>query len=124
MKTRVPLTLLVFLFVQCLLWTAAPASLTDEVPGVRRLLYVASPGIRNYLEYGGHGLLVFDIEREPPPADRSDVNGILLPPPQFATDVTKDQVAIVEFDDHLEFGRAVTIQLDAPVKGGVSKFIL
>ncbi|MBW3599453.1 MAG: hypothetical protein KY475_19550 [Planctomycetes bacterium] len=29
---------------------------------VRRMLYVAAPGIRNYLEYGGHGLLVFDIE--------------------------------------------------------------
>jgi hypothetical protein len=29
----------------------------------RRLLYVAVPGIRNYLEYGGHGLLVFDIDR-------------------------------------------------------------
>ncbi|HVV73050.1 MAG TPA: hypothetical protein VHI52_16360 [Verrucomicrobiae bacterium] len=27
----------------------------------RRLLYVAEPGIRDYLEYGGHGLLVFDI---------------------------------------------------------------
>src|SRR5262245_30839974 len=31
--------------------------------GVRRLLYVAAPGIRNYLEYGGHGLLVFDIDQ-------------------------------------------------------------
>jgi DNA-binding beta-propeller fold protein YncE len=28
----------------------------------RRLLYVATPGIRDYLEYGGHGLLVFDID--------------------------------------------------------------
>jgi hypothetical protein len=28
----------------------------------RRLLYVATPGIRNYLEYGGHGLVVFDID--------------------------------------------------------------
>ncbi len=28
----------------------------------RRLLYVAAPGIRDYLEYGGHGLLVFDID--------------------------------------------------------------
>jgi DNA-binding beta-propeller fold protein YncE len=28
----------------------------------RRLLYVAVPGIRDYLEYGGHGLLVFDID--------------------------------------------------------------
>ena len=29
----------------------------------QRLLYVAVPGIRNYLEYGGHGVLVFDIDR-------------------------------------------------------------
>ncbi|GIW93577.1 MAG: hypothetical protein KatS3mg110_1618 [Pirellulaceae bacterium] len=29
-----------------------------------RYLYVAVPGIRNYLEYGGHGLLVFDIDHE------------------------------------------------------------
>jgi DNA-binding beta-propeller fold protein YncE len=28
----------------------------------KRLLYVAVPGIRNYLEHGGHGLLVFDID--------------------------------------------------------------
>src|ERR1043166_956367 len=27
----------------------------------RRLLYVAAPGIRDSLEYGGRGLLVFDI---------------------------------------------------------------
>ncbi|HEU0093436.1 MAG TPA: hypothetical protein VFS78_15070, partial [Vicinamibacteria bacterium] len=27
----------------------------------KRLLYVASPGIRNYVEYGGVGVLVFDI---------------------------------------------------------------
>jgi YVTN family beta-propeller protein len=29
---------------------------------LKRLLYVATPGIRNYLEYGGHGLLVYDID--------------------------------------------------------------
>ena len=34
----------------------------ENQDGVRRLLYVASPGIRNYLEYGGHGILVFDID--------------------------------------------------------------
>ena len=28
----------------------------------KRLLYVASPGIRNYQEYGGVGILVFDID--------------------------------------------------------------
>ena len=27
----------------------------------RKFLYVATPGVRNYLEYGGHGVLVFDI---------------------------------------------------------------
>ncbi len=37
----------------------APA---DDQPAPRRLLYVALPGIRNYLEYGGHGLVVFDID--------------------------------------------------------------
>lgn len=30
--------------------------------GQRRLLYAAVPGIRNYLEYGGHGVVVFDID--------------------------------------------------------------
>ena len=29
---------------------------------VHRFLYVAEPGIRNYLEYGGIGVLVFDID--------------------------------------------------------------
>jgi len=32
--------------------------------GKHKLLYVAEPGIRDYLEYGGHGLLVFDIEHD------------------------------------------------------------
>lgn len=31
-------------------------------PATGRMLYVAVPGVRNYLEYGGHGLLVFDID--------------------------------------------------------------
>lgn len=29
---------------------------------IKRYLYVATPGIRDYLGYGGHGLLVFDID--------------------------------------------------------------
>jgi DNA-binding beta-propeller fold protein YncE len=34
-------------------------------PGpVKRYLYVAVPGIRDYLGYGGHGILVFDIENQ------------------------------------------------------------
>jgi DNA-binding beta-propeller fold protein YncE len=35
--------------------TTAPAA------NVKRYLYVATPGIRDYLEYGGHGILVYDI---------------------------------------------------------------
>src|SRR5574339_280737 len=35
---------------------------TFPKPSERRLLYVATPGIRNYLEFGGHGLLVFDMD--------------------------------------------------------------
>lgn len=42
-------------------WPARGAE-PDDAHGARRFLYVAAPGIRNYLEYGGHGLLVFDID--------------------------------------------------------------
>lgn len=35
---------------------------TDAADGLERYLYVASPGIRDYLQYGGHGILVFDID--------------------------------------------------------------
>src|SRR5688572_26515215 len=31
--------------------------------GERHLLYVASPGVRNYVEYGGVGVLVFDMDQ-------------------------------------------------------------
>jgi DNA-binding beta-propeller fold protein YncE len=36
-----------------------PAELTDQE---RHLLYVAVPGIRNYLQFGGAGILVFDMD--------------------------------------------------------------
>jgi hypothetical protein len=35
---------------------------TATAAETKRLLYVATPGIRNYLEYGGHGLLVYDMD--------------------------------------------------------------
>ena len=39
-----------------------PATTCSQEPSEpQRLLYVAVPGIRNYLEYGGHGLLVFNV---------------------------------------------------------------
>ncbi|MGE0884052.1 MAG: YncE family protein [Blastocatellales bacterium] len=39
-----------------------PSAATIFKSNERHFLYVATPGIRNYLEYGGHGLLVFDID--------------------------------------------------------------
>lgn len=41
---------------------AAGASAQDDKTAERRLLYVASPGVRNYLQHGGHGILVFDVD--------------------------------------------------------------
>lgn len=40
------------------------ASVEIKAPAAGRYLYVAVPGIRNYLGYGGHGLLVFDIDNQ------------------------------------------------------------
>jgi DNA-binding beta-propeller fold protein YncE len=40
---------------------AWPQAWTAQAAGARHLLYVATPGIRNYVEYGGVGVLVFDI---------------------------------------------------------------
>jgi DNA-binding beta-propeller fold protein YncE len=44
-------------------WLVPPVLVADDAADVRRLLYVASPGVRNYVEYGGHGVLVFDIDQ-------------------------------------------------------------
>lgn len=41
---------------------AAPLSSQSAKGKEQHLLYVASPGIRNYLEFGGMGILVFDID--------------------------------------------------------------
>jgi hypothetical protein len=45
----------------CTVGDPASCVRADE-PAVRRCLYVATPGVRDYLEYGGHGLIVFDID--------------------------------------------------------------
>jgi len=39
-----------------------PSLNADDPAKSQRLLYVAVPGIRDYLQYGGHGVLVFDID--------------------------------------------------------------
>ena len=39
-----------------------PSLVSAQQSATKRYLYVATPGVRNYLEFGGHGLLVFDID--------------------------------------------------------------
>jgi DNA-binding beta-propeller fold protein YncE len=39
--------------------TVQPGS---SVAKAKKYLYVAVPGVRNYLEYGGHGILVYDVD--------------------------------------------------------------
>ena len=46
-----------------LLTTMAAIRPTARAAAERRFLYVAEPGIRNYVEYGGVGVLVFDADR-------------------------------------------------------------
>ena len=45
-------------------FTLLSLTLLSDCPaaGRQRLLYVASPGVRNYVEWGGHGVLVFAID--------------------------------------------------------------
>ncbi len=56
------MTLLIALIVCALPAVGADAGQGKKAE--RRLLYVASPGIRNYLQHGGHGILVFDIDND------------------------------------------------------------
>ena len=50
------------LFIVTVLIGNHPRGTSAAEPAVERRLYVACPGIRNYLEFGGHGILVFDID--------------------------------------------------------------
>jgi DNA-binding beta-propeller fold protein YncE len=52
------------IYLQCLLALSAGILLTGERAAAKEkhLLYVAEPGIRNYLEYGGIGVIVYDID--------------------------------------------------------------
>ncbi|WP_332368065.1 hypothetical protein [Spirosoma telluris] len=54
-------------FLSTTAWVSSPKTdlainFAKPAPKVQRLLYVATPGIRNYLGYGGHGIQVFDMD--------------------------------------------------------------
>jgi hypothetical protein len=42
--------------------TNGKSAFKSNTPGIHHYLYVAVPGIRDYMGYGGHGLLVFDMD--------------------------------------------------------------
>jgi DNA-binding beta-propeller fold protein YncE len=59
-----------------LLGLAGSSAAATEVESSRqRLLYVASPGVRDILEWGGHGVLVFDINNGHRFMKRISLNG-------------------------------------------------
>lgn len=55
-----------FLFVVLhlfVLFVAAGNITANDSETLRRYLYVASPGVRNYEQWGGHGVLIFDMDQ-------------------------------------------------------------
>jgi DNA-binding beta-propeller fold protein YncE len=75
-KTGIFILLLVSAFI--LLLSADKSPLHDVVTStnVKRYLFVAVPGVRDYLGYGGHGILVFDIDNNHRFVKRIPVNGL------------------------------------------------
>ncbi len=61
MNSRKAAVTLSALFVLVMLIITAGLPRPDAAVGEKHLLYVAVPGIRNYVEYGGVGVLVYDI---------------------------------------------------------------
>ena len=67
MKLSVKHTLLLLMAFAVIVWAWKPyeqSPVTEKATTVAapvKYLYVAVPGIRNYLEYGGHGILVYDV---------------------------------------------------------------
>jgi DNA-binding beta-propeller fold protein YncE len=55
--------LLVFVMVLIVAWKPVTVQ-AQQTPTIKRYLYVATPGVRDYLGYGGHGLQVFDMDNK------------------------------------------------------------
>lgn len=62
MKSKYCFSFLFFLLVIVLTTAFAPAQKPQAKAALKRYLYVAAPGIRDYLGFGGHGILVFDMD--------------------------------------------------------------
>lgn len=64
MKRSLNIFLFMLISLSLTLWAWRPRQAQSEISAVepRKFLYVAVPGVRNYLEYGGHGILVYDVD--------------------------------------------------------------
>jgi hypothetical protein len=69
-------------------------------------------------------LFILNVKGEPPPTDGGNLDGGSLPPAQLAAAVAQHDILVVEFEQYLEFGRGVTIELDAPIERSVFSFSL
>src|SRR5438552_2483524 len=78
MKSKTGIFILLLFSAFILLVSADKPPLHDVAAStnVKRYLYVAVPGIRDYLGYGGHGILVFDIDNNHRFVKRIPVNGL------------------------------------------------
>jgi len=65
MKSKLTALIIVgiFIFITAYIPSKKPVNTTKEAI-TKKYLYVAVPGIRDYLGYGGHGILVFDINND------------------------------------------------------------
>jgi DNA-binding beta-propeller fold protein YncE len=59
---RIPKLCYLALILLVVLFSVSMGPVSTRGRGEQHLLYAASPGIRNYVEYGGAGILVFDID--------------------------------------------------------------
>ncbi len=73
MKYRVKILFAAFFFIT---GAGLYAQTTKPLTNTKRYLYVAVPGIRDYLGYGGHGILVFDIDNGHKFVKRIQVKGL------------------------------------------------
>ncbi len=65
MKLQIKISILLLLLAGVIAWSWMPVNVRfgeARVADSGKFLYVAVPGVRNYLEYGGHGILVYDID--------------------------------------------------------------
>lgn len=64
------------LYIVSALLSLASAAIARADEPVERRLYVAEPGIRDYLEYGGHGVIVYDVDHGHKFLKRIPITGI------------------------------------------------